>query len=402
MKKTLFVALLLLLFTGAQAQVGSDFGVNMYVSAGGGMTIYHNMNNDNPTGFAGGMSVGKWILSPLALNVGVDWMRVQSNINTEGKKSDFVHLNVEFMWDVMSTFYRIRNWRVNAYPMIGLGYTFRDSTSYALYDDEGGRDNDFHTSLGLYVPVRVAQGWDVFAEYKCRFMPQIFDNGGGDVMMHSIKLGVTKRFFNSPYNRRTEYESKNTTEDWFIGFGIGPNFSSFDFEHFNKLSMYSVEPELFFGRNFSNFWTLRFELSGLFAHESYDTLNEKSGKNYRFTHLHADLMCNLSHVINFNRGHRWNFMPYAGAGPIWRYDNVRFDMAADAGLFVRRYINRVGDIYADLRYTMIPPRIAGGTGPSGNVAGDAILSLTFGYVHNFGQSSTRYRIPLNQTIDCAL
>ncbi|MBR6843718.1 MAG: hypothetical protein IKM79_01325, partial [Bacteroidales bacterium] len=73
--------------------------------------------------------------------------------------------------------------------------------------------------------------------------------------------------------------------------------------------------------------------------------------------------------------------------------NVMFDMAADFGLFVRRYISKEGDFFIDLKYVMMAPRIGGGAGPEGDIYGVGIPSLTFGYIHNFGHSSTRYRVP---------
>ena len=109
-------------------------------------------------------------------------------------------------------------------------------------------------------------------------------------------------------------------------------------------------------------------------------------------------MINLTHLANFRRGQKWNFMPYLGAGPVWRYgDAPKFHVAADAGLFIRRFIDNAGDFYIDLKYIMVPPRVAGNTGPSGSILGVGYPSITFGYIHNFGRSTTRFRQPVN---DC--
>ena len=394
--KKIIVSLLLLAGIGsAKAQIGTDFGVNMFVTLNGGMSFYKSGNAEMGSGFSGGIGVGKWILSPLAGRVDLDFMTAPAPQNPDVIAS-YATATMEFLWDPMSTFSRVRNWSVNIYPIIGLGIIYRAG------DQTHSTDREVQSMLGLNVPVRLGMGWDVYFEYKCFFMPETFDAGGRN-MMQTATLGFNHRFTDSPYTRRTEFESRSTGEDWFLGFGIGPNYSLFDpfaSKQPGGLSMMGVTPEMMFGRNFSNFWTIRFELTGLSAHEAFDTIKEEPGDAYSFTMLHADVMMNLSHLLNFKRGVRWNFLPYLGAGAIWRYDNIMFDMAADFGVMARRYVNAKGDFFIDLKYMMVAPRIGGGTGPSGNVYGVGIPSLTFGYIYNFGASSTRYRIPAHAIIDC--
>ena len=92
MKKIALTIVLMFAFAGAHAQVGSGFGVNMFMSVDGGVSMYSNSYNDNPMGFSGGISVGKWILSPLALRVTFDFKSVP--FVEDGKKytSNFVIL----------------------------------------------------------------------------------------------------------------------------------------------------------------------------------------------------------------------------------------------------------------------------------------------------------------------
>jgi hypothetical protein len=93
-------------------------------------------------------------------------------------------------------------------------------------------------------------------------------------------------------------------------------------------------------------------------------------------------------------------MPYLGAGPVWRYQtNPVFTVGADAGLYIRRYVDNMSDIYFDLKYIMVPPRLAGGPGPSGSIFGVGFPIVTFGYVYNFDHSTSRYRMPVNSTIN---
>lgn len=394
--KKIIISLLLIAacFTG-RAQIGTDFGVNMFMNMGGGVSMYQYADNPLHTGFSGGISVGKWILSPLAARITLDFQTLSKTEDLDANAA-FASTGVEFLWDFTSTFMRIRNWRINVYPMIGLGVFLR--TAHVIDGHTYGTDREVHGLLGLHVPVRISGGWSAFAQYKCYFLPTYGYLESEVATMHSITGGFTYNFTETPFHRRTEHESRGTDEDWFAGFGLGANYSSFDLfttPHHGGLSMLGVAPEIMFGRNFSNFWTIRFEATGLTAHEIYDTVLGEPGKGYTFTMVHADLMTNLSHLFDFKRGAYWSIMPYLGAGAIWRYDNVRFDMAADFGLFLRRYISREGDLFVDLKYIMMAPRIGGSAGPSGSIYGVGLPTVTVGYIHNFGQSSTRYRQPYN-------
>ena len=109
---------------GAQAQIGTDFGVNMFMSMGGGISYYQNESKNVPIGFSGGIAVGKWILSPLAGRVGLDFQSVPKEYKTD-ENYNFASASMEFLWDFNSTFTRIKHWRVNFYPIIGLGVYIR-------------------------------------------------------------------------------------------------------------------------------------------------------------------------------------------------------------------------------------------------------------------------------------
>ena len=166
--------------------------------------------------------------------------------------------------------------------------------------------------------------------------------------------------------------------------------------------MYGITPEVMFGRNYSNVWTIRFELSGLTAHEPYDTVESQAGAQYTFSNFHTDVMVNLTHVVGFTRGVRLNVLPYLGAGLIWRFDNPTFNMTGDIGVMLRYYLGHHSDIYLDAKYMMVPPTIAGIQPEPGQelskTYGDwgALPSITVGYIYNFGSSSTRYRYPVGQ------
>lgn len=341
-------------------------------------------------GFAGGF----WIADPLAFQIALDGVMAPS---FSGDNSLFLFASTEFKWDVNKTFFHVYNRNflnpIPFYPMLGVGLLWRDEM------DAGALEHSFQGMLGLQVPFRLNSHIDAKFEYKCFFLPQHFDLSLGDNYMHTFSLGLLFRQSDDPFHRRTESETRSLGDDWFVGLGIGPNYSAFDLltePQYGGLAMIGVTPEVMFGRNFSSFWTIRFQLCGLTAHEQFDTILGEPSANYRYSYLHPDVMVNIASLFNHRRGARLGIMPYLGAGPVWRYDNVYFDYAADLGLFLRYYLNRKSDLYLDMKYVVVRPSFAGGTGPSGAFYGVGLPSLTVGYIYNFGQHSTRYRMPLNK------
>lgn len=343
-----------------------------------------------------GLSGGCWVGTSLAAQLAFDGVLAP---NTAGKTNLFLFADFDFKWDINSTFFHIYNkdflYPVPFYPLIGLGVTACNLT------DAATRDHAFHMMLGLQVPYRVKENMDIYFLYKCYFLRQGFDDSPGDNYMHNFGVGLLFSQRRDPFHRRTIYSTRDKSEDWFFGLGIGPNYSSFDLftnPNLGGTSMIGVAPEIMVGRNFSNFWSVRLQLGGLSAHEQYDTIRQEAGQSYRFSHLHADLMLNVSNLIWRQRGVRFNAMPYLGAGPVWRYDELSFDVAADFGLFLRYYLGIRSDIYLDAKYLLVSPRMGGGRGPSGRYYGVGLPSVTVGYIYNFGQNTTRYRMPLTTII----
>jgi len=395
MKKLLLSALMLCATLGLTAQEndGLIYPNALFGSVNvGGLSYGH--NGESSFGAPSfGLSGGVWMGSSLAVQLSADGALAP---NTAGDNSVFLFASGEVKWDVNSTFFHVYNknflWPVPFYPMFGMGIS-----SCNLGDTTDG-DQAFHVMLGLQVPYRINNHIDAFLQYKCFFLRQGFDNSPGDNYMHTFGVGLLFSQLRDPFHRRTLYATRNQFEDWFFGIGIGPNYSAFDLftnENLGGTSMIGVAPELMVGRNFSNIWTLRMQLAGLTGHEAYDTLNQAAGQSYRFSLIHADIMFNVSSLIWRQRGVRFNIMPYLGGGPVWRYDYLKFDIAADVGLFFRYYATVKSDIYLDARYTVVAPSIGGGRGPSGNYYGVGLPSVTVGYIYNFGQHTTRYRLPLN-------
>lgn len=420
MKKLLLSLLLSAVCLSAHAQRGNAFNDNtLFWSFNAGATLYQHSGNSDWGVPMAGLYVGRWLMRPLAFRVAADVAMAPSHLAAKLGKSDnsfFFMGSAEFMWDVNATFFHVYNKRflypVPFYPLIGLGVVYRPG--FDALNVFRGPEHDIQAMLGVNVPVQISHHWDLYLEYRFHMFAQGFDGSKGDNFMHAFVLGLNHRVTNDPFRRRTAFETRTNNDDWFVGFGAGLSFSSFEFEYYNNLDarLYNFTPEIMIGRNYNSVWTIRFELSGFIARERAhmvtDVVNDgtsvverlQNGSWYSFNVLHADFMINLTHLLNFRRGVKWNFLPYLGAGPAWRYQaHPRFDVAANAGFMARRFINNEGDFYIDLKYIIAAPRLAGETGPSGSVFGVGYPMLTFGYIHNFGHSTTRYRMPVNSTIN---
>lgn len=394
MKKILLSVLTacLLLTARAQENDGIVYSNTLFGSFAVGASAYSH-NGESSFGVPSvNLTGGVWLASPLAFQVSLDGIM---GSDAAGNSSTFLFANAEFKWDVNSTFFHVYNRNylspVPFYPILGLG------AAWLMDMDNSSIDNAFQMMLGLQAPYRIGNYMDAILQYKCYFLPQGFDNSPGDNYLHTFGVGLLFRQSTEPFHRRTERYTRGLAEDWFIGVGVGPNYSAFDLftnDHLGGLDMVGVSPELMFGRNFSNFWSVRAEVGGFSAHEQYDTINLCAGPGYRYAFLHADLMLNVSNLIFRGRGVRFNLLPYLGAGPVWRFDRPSFDVATNFGLLFRYYLGRRGDLFLDAKYVMVTPSIGGGMGPSGKFYGVGLPSITMGYIHNFGQNSTRYRIPI--------
>ena len=405
MKKLILTLVLAAMGLGISAQRAAAYADNTFFwSLGVGGSFYQHSGTSAIGVPSAGVYLGRWLMKPLAFRLAADMVMAPTyQLQNSNTNATYVFGSAEFMWDVNATFFHVYNKNIQypfpVYPLIGLGVAYMpDGSDYH-------HDNDFQAMLGFNFPVRIGSKWDAFLEYKCFFLPQTFDESYKNNYMHTAVVGITHRWSDAPFGRRTAFESRSTGEDWFAGFGAGMSFSSFGFEHmFDGVGrLWIPTPEGMFGRNYSNVWTIRFELSGFFARERYTQLTDSTGRTgrwYTYNYLHADFMFNVSHLFNFNRGVKWNFLPYLGAGPIVRYSSrPMFTVAADAGLMARRYIDQMGDFYVDLKYVMAPPRFAGTNSGGGGIFSVGYPMITMGYIYNFGHSTTRYRMPVNSNIN---
>lgn len=402
MKKLLLPLLLAVAALGVRAQEndGLVYPNTFYASFNVGAFSYAHSAQSAFGAPAANITGGVWVSEPLAFQLSAD---AALGTSAAGYNALFFMAAAEFKWDANATFFHLYNKNflspIPFYPILSLGIV--KSIPMAA-DGEAEVDNALHAALGLQAPLRIASHTDAILQYKCIFFPQGFDGSLGDNYMHTFGLGLLLRQSTDPYHRRIERYTRGLGEDWFFGLGLGPNYSGFDLfsnPYSGGLKMVGVAPEIMMGRNFSNYWSVRFVLNGLTAHEPYDTVRQEPSASYRYSSLHTDLMLNLSSLVMRGRGVSFNALAYLGSGPIWRYDKPQFHLAADFGVMMRYYLDRHSDLYLDCRYVVIPPSIGGGHGPSGDYYGVSLPSITLGYIYNFGHNSTRYRMPLDKCTD---
>lgn len=397
MKKILPIPLLIVLCCmplHAQENDGLVYPNTFYGSLSVGAFGYAHSGEMNIGAPAANLTGGVWLTAPLAFQFSADAVMGSTSSHSNAL---FLMAGAEFKWDANATLFHVYNRNflkpIPFYPILGLGVMWLNDLAASR-----SADNSFQMMLGLQAPFRISSHLDAILQYKCFFLPQGFDGSYGDNYLHSLGLGIMFRQADDPFHRRTDRYTRGIAEDWFFGLGIGPNYSAFDlFNNPNSggFAMIGVTPEIMVGRNFSNFWSVRIALGGLIAHEQFDTVL-KEAPSYRYSYLHADLMLNLTNLVTRTHGVSLSVMPYLGAGPCWRYDDPVFDLAANAGLMLRYYLTRKSDLFLDCRYVVVPPHIGGGTAPSGQFYSVGIPSLTVGYIFNFGDNTTRYRMPLNK------
>ena len=411
MKKILTTLLLALSCLDVNAQPAVKPG-SLYASLNGGVFAYSHSGTTSFGVPAFGVELGSWLMKPLAFQLAYEGALAPSTYqNGSGNNPLFSFVSAEFKWDFNATFFHVYNktfqYPMPFYPMIGLGLLMRNPVT--VDGNTYQTDNDFQAMLGLQLPVRISNKWSANLEYKCFFLPQGFDGSNGPNNMHMVTLGLMWRQGDDPFHRKTAFEARNTSEDWFTGFGVGALFNSFEFEGIGldnaKTKLWNITGDMMFGRNWSDVWTIRFELSGFFARGRYNVDKEQAGRWYPFNMLHTDFMVNVAHLISFKRGERLSVLPYLGAGPVWTYKKPVFTVGADAGVMLRYYIDNMGDLFFDAKYMMVPPRVASGygygngAGPSGSIFGTGFMTFTVGYICNFGHSTVRYRMPVNHCTD---
>ena len=389
MKKLVFFILLSVSTIAASAQ-GFDprFFNNQFMMFGGGVAMYNN-EKALTTGYNADFAIGNWILSDVALRFDFG---VKSAENAMGTTSTFINGHCDFMFDVITSVTRIYDAKrmFSVYPMVGFGFLYRPDISAG--DTTYRFDADFMAMLGVNVEMRLEfmRQWPFFFEAKYFFLPQDYDFNHKNASLIDLTVGIKHEINYDPTHKRLPGESRGWNCDWFLGVAAGPNFSvmNVDSPEVTIGDRVGWNADITFGRNFSSLWSVRFGL-GTMTGTTERTVKagfDAKPYDYTFFNLRADLMFNISNINGFRRGRRFNVLPYAGAGVIERFDDKLFVMGADAGLVARMYITSSFDVYADVRYVMVPPRFNWGH----DMMSNGYPLLNFGFIYNFEPSTCRY------------
>lgn len=392
----------------ANAQgIDPRFFNNQFISFGGGVTMYGN-DAGMSTGFNAEATIGNWILRDMAMRVSFGTASAE---NAMKLTSSFYYGHCDFMWDAIGTIGGARHAKnvVSFYPMIGLGFLYRPdiplpsdadtslTVPSGMYnaDTTGYRfDADFMAVVGAHlefrIPTPALKTWPLFLEAKVFILPQDYDFNYKLSTLTNFTFGIKHDINYDPYHKSIPGESRGWNYDWFVGLGVGPNFSVMGVQspEVTAWDRMGMNADVTFGRNFSSLWTVRIGLSAMKGttegphQEGFDA----KPYTYAFFNGRADLMFNVVNIAGMRRGRHLGILPYAGAGLIKRFDQKLLVMQADAGVMARWYINRGLDIYVDGRYIMVPPRFNWGHEMMDN--GYPLLNV--GVIYNFDPSSSRY------------
>ena len=375
----------------AQSGLDPRFFNNQFLGIGGGVTIYNN-DASATVGYNAEATIGNWILRDMAMRVSFGTASAE---NAKQLTSSFYYGHCTFMWDAISTLTGSNHARrvVSVYPMLGFGFLYRpdikidDSTSYRF-------DVDFMAVAGAHlefrIPAYALRTWPLFIEAKAFILPQDYDFNHKISELYNITFGIKHDINYDPHHKGIKGESRGWNYDWFVGLGLGPNFSVMGIQspEVSFTDRLGFNADVTFGRNFSSLWTVRFGFSVMKGTTEKTTKPGFDAEPYEYAFFNgrADLMFNVVNINGMRRGRRIGVLPYAGAGFIKRFDQTTTVMQADAGVMARWYINRGLDIYVDGRYIMVPPRFNWGHEMMDN--GYPLLNV--GVIYNFEPSSSRY------------
>lgn len=289
-----------------------------------------------------------------------------------------LHLaHFDFLWNITNTLLGPTPNRIhNLYGIYGMAVVRRT-------DSHRGSDNDFSLIVGLRYECQFNHGFYAFADGQALLLPPDFDEHVRLSLLPALSIGLSYRFIDNPY-RFYRGDSQHPSYDWFFAISAGLNSLQYrgigDFQ--SRMGLSTPAVELSIGKNFSSYWSGRFQWSGLQIRSDYNAS--------AFFNLHADLMLNLSNlIVQSHRAPRFSIYGYGGAGSMMRFDTENsFQFALVGGFYNRLIVGYHSDIFVDIKYSLTPPRFAHVSyNQSAYTVG--ILTLTAGYVFNLGKNSCR-------------
>lgn len=339
---------------------------NTYISFGAGPNYY--FNRDAGTLGAGfDASVGKWMINTFSLR-GQLSMRYA---NRGSSSSNIVYAYVDALFDVFVALKGQNSSRFRSYILIGTGL------AHSLHGD-----NDFCTLFGAGVDWAMRNDCRLFSELGLIIHPSDFDYNSSSSLLPSLLFGITRDIRSNPMRRRSREETRCFVNDW--AFQVTLGVSSLNYRGVGSVvdRLQLLTPIVEFGleKTFTNVWSGRFIVSGLYSKSREET--------FSYYNVRGDIMFD---VIDFfsskQENSRFDLKPYFGASIIARLDEQsRFLLGTAFGSVVSYHMDKQHSLFFDARYLITPHRFAHVQEKQGTFS-VGLATLTFGYSYTFTHSS---------------
>lgn len=350
----------------ANAQVGGPLH-NSWFSLGAGAYLY-----GGSAGAGASMSYGKWLLSTTALRT---QLSLQMPMLANGGNAEmFYYGHEDIMFDAFSAIKgRNPSNRFRSYVGLGVGL---------VHSSLG--DNDFCGVAFAGCEWRISSDWRLFSELSCYVHPSDFDRNASASSLEYLHFGVVYDIANNPTRSRSRYETQNIRNDWFFNVALGVcSFNYRGIESFGqRLEQLTPIFEFGVGKRLTTLWQIRLGASGFYA--------KSSDELFSYYNLRGDLMIDPMALILPEKPYcRFTALPYLSAGVVTRLDDQsNFLFSPAAGLQLVYRADKRNQIYADVHYSITPPRFAR-TDNAQSIYSVGLGTIVLGYAYTFSRLSYR-------------
>lgn len=349
----------------SNAQVGGPFH-NSWVELGLGANYY-----GKGVGAGANLSYGKWLLSTTALRTQVS---LQMPMLTNGGSEMFYYGHEDIMFDVFSAI-RGRNTSNRFRSYVGLGVGLVHSSL---------GDNDFCGVALTGFDWKVSNDWRLFAEMSCFVHPSDFDRNLRASSLEFLHFGVIYDIDNNPTRSRSRYETQHFGNDWFFNVALGVcSFNYRGIESFNqRVEQLTPIFEFGIGKRLTTLWQIRMCASGFYAKSSEEL--------FSYYNIRGDLMLDpMALILPENSYCRFTALPYMSAGIVTRLDDqANFLFSPSLGLQIVYRADKRNHIFADLHYSITPPRFVR-TDIAQSIYSVGLATVLLGYAYTFSRQSYR-------------
>lgn len=342
----------------------SEIADQSYLMAGGGLNTYFtdDPNSAQDVGFHVDATYGLHLYHYVGF-------RVQASVlnATNAQNDNKFYINGHF--DITCNLFKkiVGEEKAQAHQLtafIGIGVIHR------IKDYKASFDNDFCLVPGLTYSCPLYNDISLIAELKGIIYPPKFDYNEKVSGMLNLSVGILYRICDNPYRNGISSSSLRFLDDWYMSIAGGVNILN------DGKKMGAVGPalDLSVGKYLSPITSIRLSLSGIQA--------ASSQTSFTFGNLHGDLIFNVNNMFYKKQNRKWNFSVYVGGGIIARSDTRIATINVMAGVLPRLWITDHSDIYADVRYSLIPSVFSDIQGVSSFKVG--MTNALLGYNYYFG------------------